>query len=233
MLNRRLCLNFANQSLFVPCNLCDISAMKFASAALTVLALIAISAFADESQKLYRWVDHEGVVHFGDSVPAEYAEIEKQVVNQHGITVDVLHGKKTPEEIAEEQRLEDLRVKKELQRRADMALLATYLSVEEIVMHRNRRIELFQAQTRVTELYLKNLQKRLEKLEADASGFKPYNDDPDAEMIDPNLASDLNTTRETITRHERNLKKFLADEQSIVARFAGDIDRFKMLKGLN
>ena len=48
-------------------------------------------------------------------------------------------------------------MQKELQMRADRALLATYQNVDEIVMHRDRRVELFQAQSRVTELYLRNL----------------------------------------------------------------------------
>ncbi len=207
--------------------------MKIIFATVVLFSLMTADAAADETQKLYRWVDTEGVVHFGDSIPAQYAELEKQVVNEHGITVDVLRGKKTPEEIAEEKRLEELRVQRELQRRSDMALLATYLSIEEIEMHRDRRIELFQAQARVTELYLKTRENRLEELRAEAQKFKPYSEDPDAEMIDPELAEDISSTRKTIERHERNLQKFFTDEQSIVARFDGDIDRFKMLKGLN
>ena len=43
----------------------------------------------------------------------------------------------------------------------------------------------------------------------------------------------MQTTKETIARHEENLRKYETDEQSIVARFDGDIDRFKELKGLN
>ena len=121
----------------------------------------------------------------------------------------------------------------ELQRRRDMALLATYLTIDEIVMHRDRRVELFQAQARVTELYLRNLQRRMESLRDEASKFRPYNTDSDAPMIDPDLANDLATTKDTIARHEENLRKFEADEQNIVARFDGDIDRFKQLKGLN
>jgi hypothetical protein len=52
-------------------------------------------------------------------------------------------------------------------------------------------------------------------------------------MIDPDLVTEMTTTKEAIARHELNLQKFQADEQSIVARFDGDIDRFKALKGVN
>ena len=201
---------------------------------LTAATLLFLSqgASAAQDQKLYRWVDKEGNVHYGDSVPAEYAEVEKQVVNEHGVTLDVLRGKKTEEEIAAEKRQAELKAERELKRRQDQALLATYLSIDEIVMHRDRRVELFQAQARVTELYLRNLQKRLESLQKEASRFLPYSDDPDAAMIDPALAADIATTTETIARHEQNLERFQKDEQSIVARFDGDISRFKALKGL-
>ena len=201
--------------------------------ALAIFCVLSGAAAAQDSQKLYRWVDSEGVTHFGDSIPAEYAEIERQVINEHGITVDVMRAKRTEEEIREELRQEELRAEEELQRRADRALLATYLSVDEIVMHRDRRVELFQAQARVTELYLRNLQRRMDSLSEEATRFRPYSDDPDAPMIDPDLADDISTTKQTIDRHEQNLQRFQQDEQSIVARFDGDIDRFKALKGLN
>lgn len=195
--------------------------------------MLAGIALAEQDQKLYRWVDEDGVVHYGDSIPAKYADVDKEVLNDAGVTVGVLRGKKSEEELAAERRQQALEQQRELQRRADQALLATYLSVEEIKMHRDRRIELFQAQARVTELYLRNLQRRLESLEEEAADFKPYSEDPDAPMIDPDLAAEINDTRATIARHEKNLERFQQDEQSIVARFDDDIDRFKSLKGLN
>jgi len=199
---------------------------------LLVILPISVSA-AGQNQRLYRWVDSEGLVHYGDSVPAEYAELERQIVNDHGITVDVLRAKMTAEEIAEEKHQDDLRMQRELERRADQALLATYLTIDEILMHRDRRIELFEAQARVTELYLRNLERRMSVLKDEASGFQPYSEDPDAEMISTDLADDIASTKKTITRHEANLQRFQNDQQGIVARFDGDINRFKKLKGLN
>jgi len=200
------------------------------AATLFVLAQAALGA---QDHNLYRWVDKDGNVHYGDSVPAEYAEVDKQVVNEHGVTVRVMRGKKSDEELAAEKRADELRAERELRRRQDQALLATYLSIDEIIMHRDRRVELFQAQARVTELYLRNLQRRLESLQQEASKFLPYSEAPDAPMIDPALAADIATTTDTIARHEQNLERFQKDEQNIVARFDGDIDRFKALKGLD
>jgi len=233
MLARQLSLKFANQSLFEWVNLCDTCAMKVLRASFLLIFCLAAGAASADKTRLYRWVDSDGLVHYGDSIPAEYAEIERQVVNEHGITIGVMQAKKTEEELAEDARLEDLRLQAELQRRQDQALLATYLTIDEIVMHRNRRVELFQAQARVTELYLRNLQRRMDTLRTEASGYRPYSEDPDAPMIDPDLADDMSSTKDTIVRHEENLRRFEADEENIVARFDGDIDRFKKLKGLN
>lgn len=191
------------------------------------------SSTAGAEERVYKWVDEDGITHYGDSIPAEYSDLPKEVLTDQGVTVRHLEGRKTPEQLAAERRAEELEMQKELQRRADQALLATYLSVDEIVMHRDRRIELFQAQARVTELYLQNLERRLTKLKRDASRYRPYSDDPDAPLIDEELLADIKETQATISRHQKNLLKFQQDEQQMIARFEGDIDRFKALKGLD
>ena len=189
-------------------------------------------AAAAQQGATYRWVDDEGVVHYGDSIPPEYAEKPKQVLNEQGVTVEHLQGKKTAEELEAERVAEELRQKQELQRRADMALLATYVNVGEIEMHRDRRVELFQAQARVTELYLRNLRKRLNKLKAEAGRYKPYSSDPDATTVDPGLIEEIDETENAIARHEGNLEKYQSEEEKIKERFEGDINRFMALKGL-
>ncbi|MDH5455277.1 MAG: DUF4124 domain-containing protein [Gammaproteobacteria bacterium] len=198
----------------------------------TLLAL-ASSAVAAEEQKVFKWEDEDGNVYYGDSVPQQFAERPKEVLNEHGVTVAELEGRKTEEQLAQEQIDKERRERQEQQLMADRALLSTYLSVEEIVMHRDRRIELFQAQSRVTELYLRNLERRLKELREEASRYRPYSEDENAPMIDEGLAQDLRETKDTIDRHQRNLMKYESDEKQIVERFDGDIARFKRLKGID
>ncbi len=199
---------------------------------ISLIALLGATTAAAEEKKLYKWTDADGNVYFGDSIPAEYAERPKTVLNDQGVAVDKLDGKKTAEQLAQEARDREIAVAQEMQKRADMALLNTYLSIEEIVMHRDRRVELFQAQARVTELYLKNLERRMKNLREDASKYRPYSDDENAPMIADDLAEDLRETRETIARHERNLAKYESNEKAIIERFNSDIERFKILKGI-
>jgi hypothetical protein len=202
---------------------------------IVISALVALSstAVAREESNVFKWVDEDGVIHYGDSIPPEYRDLPKERLNDQGVAVEAIEGKKTEEQLAEEARLEKLRVAQELQQRADQALLNTYLSVEEIVMHRDRRVELFQAQSRVTELYLRNLNGRLESIREEASRYQPYSQDSNAPMIPDELARDLRVTKDTIARHENNLKKYERDERDIIERFNRDIVRFKILKGID
>jgi hypothetical protein len=198
------------------------------------LLTFAVSAGAAGRQgTVYRWVDEDGIVHFDDSVPPEYAEIDKDILTDDGVKVGSIRGRKSAEELEAERVAQELQMQRDLQLRADKALLSTYLTVEEIQMHMNRRVELFQAQSRVTELFLSNLKGRLQKLEREASRYLPYSSDPDAKIVDPDLVDEISETKSTISRHENNLQKFQLDEQLIVARFEGDINRFKVLRGIN
>ena len=202
---------------------------------IVISALFALSttAVARDEQPVYKWTDEEGNVYYGDSIPAEYAERPKQVLNDQGVAVEELEGKKTAEQLEQERIENERRVAQELQRRADQALLATYLSVEEIEMHRDRRVELFQAQARVTELYLKNLARRLDSVRSEASRYQPYAENSDAPMIPDDLAADLRETKDTIHRHENNLRRYEQEERDIIRRFDADIARFKILKGID
>ena len=205
--------------------------MRVLVSAIVLCLLLPLGAGAQQT-RTYSWVDDDGIRHYGDSIPPEFAEKPKVVLNEHGVTVEHLQGKKSEEELEAERVAEQLRQQQALQRRADMALLATYVNVNEIEMHRDRRVELFQAQARVTELYLRNLKRRLDQLKSEAGRFKPYSSNPAAAVIDPSLVEEIQATDEAIVRHEGNLKKYQSEEQKIKQRFEGDINRFMTLKGL-
>jgi hypothetical protein len=77
------------------------------------------------------------------------------------------------------------------------------------------------------------MMRRMATLREEASNFRPYSEDPKAQMIDPELAEDILVTKATIKRHQANLARFRDDEKSIIERFDGDINRFRSLKGIN
>lgn len=204
------------------------------------VAAIALPLLCDAQQKtaskLYKWVDDKGVVHYGDSVPPEYANKEKNVLNNQGVKVGVEEGEISPERRAEmkrqaEQAAQDQAKRVEIEKR-DKMLLETYLSVQDIEDLRDRRLELLESQIKVTELYLANLRKRLVGLQEEANNYKPYTTREDAPQVPENLALDLSRTARSINLYEQTLSTTRNDQQNLRNAFDSDIRRFKELKGV-
>jgi hypothetical protein len=208
-------------------------------ATLLVLAALALHAGAhaqrQEGARLYRWVDDKGVVHYGDSVPPEYANRDRNILNSQGVAVGFQEGEVTAEERAaiarREAAAEAARAEKEEVARRDRMLLQTYLTVADIEDLRDRRLELLESQIKVTELYLNNLRKRLVGLQAEAGAFKPYTTDPNAPQIPENLALDISRTAASINLYEQTLARTRNDQTALRLSFNNDIARFRELKG--
>lgn len=183
-----------------------------------------------QSGKVYRWVDAQGVVHFGDQVPPEYAPIDREVLNQYGTAVATEQGVVTEGELAAERKADDEKKAARAAARRDEVLLSTYLSVEEIEALRNRRVELINGQISVTTNYLESLHNRLKHLQAEASGFKPYSKNPDAPQMDAKLAKELSDTTDAIALYEKTLRDTRTRQSRVVLAFDADIARFKELK---
>ncbi len=185
----------------------------------------------------YRWIDEHGVVHYGDSVPSEFARTEQQVLNSQGVTISIIEGYKTQEQRAVEERIriEQERIAREKAKRQarDSILLNTYLSVEEIERLRDRRLELLRAQSMVTEQYLGTLSARLGGLEEEATKFN-YPFDPESELppLPENLAMEMVQTLEAVAQYESNLQTKREEQGNLIALFDMDIERFKDLKGI-
>src|SRR5579863_4624666 len=79
--------------------------LKTIASILCAGALLASTCFAGgtgNGRTLYKWVDSQGVTHYGDQVPPEYAGQDQQVINSQGVVINRIEGQKTPEQLAAE-----------------------------------------------------------------------------------------------------------------------------------
>ena len=74
--------------------------MRLKSTALAVLLLLPLIAGAQRAA--YTWVDDDGVRHYGDKIPVEFADKMKSIINEHGVVVGTIEGKKSEEELEAE-----------------------------------------------------------------------------------------------------------------------------------
>ena len=207
--------------------------------ALITGSLLLISCLIEPvmAAKLYRWVDKDGEVHYGDRVPPEEVKLKREELNKYGVAVKTLSHELTlqeREEIKRQQAIEAAEQQRILAAsQRDNVLLNTYLSTGEIEALRNRRKELLDGQIKVTELYLSNLRLKVNKLQKDASRFQPYNPDPNAPPIPNRLAKELSNSLKSILVYEQTLADTREKKSELVAKFNSDIDRFQHLQSQN
>ena len=110
--------------------------LPFAAAATCTAVLVC--AAPPHAPAAYRWVDETGVVHYGDRVPAQYAQQETTMLNREGVEVGHKAGQKSTVQLEQEAREQQ---QLQQQKQHDSFLLATYASVRDIEQLRDWMLE--------------------------------------------------------------------------------------------
>jgi hypothetical protein len=174
----------------------------------------------------YKWVDEQGVVHYGDSVPPQYSEKERKILNGQGVEVGHLDAQKTPDQIAIDTRARDEALK---QKQHDSFLVTTYTSVKDIEALRDVRLDQLQGQQVAAEQYVENLHSRLAALQKRASIFRPYSARPDAHRMPDDVAEDLVHTLNELRTQSNVLVGKGQEVSALKAQFQTDIERYREL----
>ena len=184
------------------------------------------AASSDKKTTTYRWVDEQGVVHYGDSIPPQYAEKEHAMLNNQGLEVGHSDAQKTPEQLAVEAKDHEATRK---QQQHDNFLLTTYTSVKDIESLRDVRLDQLQGQRTAAEQYVENLHSRLVALQGRAKHFRPYSARPDAHRMPDDLAEDLVHTLNEMRSQSNALSVKNEEVSAVRAQFDMDIDRYRAL----
>jgi hypothetical protein len=178
------------------------------------------------ASQVYRWTDEKGVVHYGDSVPSQYSQAERSVLNSQGVEVGHVEGTYNNAATAEKARLAEL----ERQRQQhDQFLLSTYLSTKDIEQLRDERLSQVDGQIKAATAYIDSLSSRLTALEDRATHFKPYSTDKSARRMPDDLTEELVRLNEETGNQRRALdakRKELVDTRT---QFETDITRYREL----
>ena len=194
------------------------------------LTASAATSSSGSDHKLYKWVDEQGMTHYGDRIPPEYATQEQHVLNSRGIEVEHREAQKSAEQLAAE---DQAKLEAEQRAKRDKNLLNTYVSVQEIEHLRDQRLTLVTDQIKVTGQFLDLLNGKLKKLRASCMVYRPYNADPKAPPMPDQVAEDLVRVTSDIRTQEENLREKRSEEATMGKQFDSDIARFKELKGIH
>ncbi len=176
-------------------------------------------------------MDSQGVTHYGDQIPPEYAAQEHRIINPMASRSNTRTLRRSPEQMAEEEQKKARCVRSGPIR--DRNLLNSYTSVQEIEHLRDQRLTLVTDQIKVTGQFLDTLNKKMTGLRTASARFKPYSQDPNAPPMTDQLAEDLVRVGSDILTQEENLREKRSEAATMSRQFESDIARFKELKGIH
>lgn len=204
--------------------------LQILTAIVTASAMLgaALPAFAapppksKPGHKMYKWTDKQGVVHYGSSIPPEYADQQKEQINAQGQTIKTIDGAQTPEQraAADKAKLDEAAKKEQLGH--DKVLLSTYGSVADIERARDSRLAAIQGQINLASSAVATLEKEGVQLENQRAVAK----EPERiAKVDAAIAKQ---------RHEMNANQRSVmtkqDERLVVAKqYDADIARYREL----
>ncbi len=174
----------------------------------------------------YRWTDEQGVVHYGDRIPPQYAQKERSVLNSQGVEVRKLDAQRTAEQLAAQERVEQGAVRL---KQHDAFLMNTYTSVKDIEALRDLRLDQMRGQRVAAEQYSESLHSRLSALQSRARMFKPYSPRADAHRMPDELAEDLVHTLNELRTQSNLLTTKNEEETALKEQFQADIERYREL----
>ena len=140
-----------------------VSTQKIITLLTASLLVLSGAAYAD-GKKIVKWVDSNGVTHYGDKLPAQEAGRSNSEMNNQGIVVkkNVVANKKN--DVADQLKLD--------QERKEKILLASYTKPEEIDLARDRNLQLDQAAIQALTQQKINVTARTARINKTLAGFQ-------------------------------------------------------------
>lgn len=201
--------------------------MRFAKYALPFFLLIA-GSFPVHA-KMYKWVDENGQMHFGDKIPSKYLVKAHDELNEQGVVTRHKQAAKTPEQLAEEKRLENERIKAEAEekrkKQRDRILLDTYTTERDLIMARDSRLDAVDSQIRLAISIIKDSNHKIKSMEEQVAQLKA-----DGREAPPDLYKRIDNQQQQVTVQTRVMENHKKHREEIAVQFNEYVERFNVLK---
>lgn len=203
----------------------------FNSRILSACFVLTMAISLNAEAKLYKWVDDKGVTHYGEVIPPEYANKDRDSLKKSGL-LEKRPEKADPaairaKEEAEQKRKIDNQATVEQQRR-DSALLNTYSNENEIDMARDRSLVLVTARIDSYKTLLKSSQSTLDELKKEADTRTKAN-----KKIPQSLSNDIIQTETRVLKYSAELGKSEQELTAVKERFENEKTLYRKLKGVS
>jgi chromosome segregation ATPase len=200
---------------------------------LVLLAAVALLltgglAHAGNKVKMYKWVDKDGVTHYGSTIPPEYAAQASEQIDSQGNVVKTTAAQKTPEQIAAEQAAQQQQAQQAqanaTQQAHDKVLLDTYASEADMERDRDSKLAAIDAQINVFSGTITGLQSTLADLQDRSNELTSKGKD-----VTPKLQKQIDDTKAHLIANQQQLLEQEQYKQQVTTQFTNDIARYKEL----
>lgn len=179
------------------------------------------------------WTNKDGVRECGNAVPPEYAQQQSETINERGQTVERQQRAKTAEELEQEHQreAEEARIKAEEERRLeeqrnhDRVLLATFLTEEDIIQARDRKLSSIDAGIELNRLTIDKLEGDLEREQKRAENYRRKEQE-----TPESLQQAIDSLERQIADKKRYISSQQVERERLVEEYARDLERFRELK---
>ena len=175
--------------------------------------------------KTYKWVDEQGVTHYGDSVPPEYAQQGRTELNRAGLEIGQVAKQLSGEEAIQAQKAA---LEQQKLRQHDSFLMTTYTSAKDIEQLRDERLALLNGQMDIARGSIESTTTRLTSLEERMRNFKPWSETSTRRLPDQLVEEVVRTLQE-----RNSLQAALAsrekEKKEMRAQFESDLSRYRAL----
>lgn len=194
----------------------------------SLLLPVLLASSHAHAERLFKWVDEKGNIHYSDRVPPQHSKHERREYDPRGKQVRVYERAKTPEEKAEAARLAAIEEekKREAAKKAvhDRSLLATYSSEDDMLMARDGKLASVDALIQLTRSRIESTETRLREYAAEAAEFERS-----GKPVPNALQDQIKTARELITENREFVRQKEIERVGISAQFDADIARYREL----
>lgn len=198
-------------------------------AVMLALPLLLMAGSAD-AQKLYRWVDKDGKVHYSDQVPPSQVDQARQQLNDQGRPVEKVDRALTPEEQAaalEQAKVEEARRKlEEDQAKQDAILIGSYQTEGDLERSYQERFDLVGQSVESAQIGIKSQEKSLADLLAHAAGLEQQ-----GKPVPNTIKSSIDLARSQVEQQREYLQKREAEQAALKAEYETKLARYRELKG--
>lgn len=193
------------------------------------LSLCLAVSLTAQAAPIKKWVDEQGVTHYGTTIPPQYIRKEHSELNKQGVRTGHTGAAKTPEQIAKEKELARLRKEKqrlvEEQKARDRILLNMFRTDDDLIMLRDGKMAQIDAQIKLKQSQLKRQKNRLDKQQTHAA-----NQERAGKQVSEQLLSNIEASRRQIENSYAAILNKEHEKERIQAKYNKDLKRLRELR---